>query len=139
MERSSEFRAKSRGGVVSLSGEGNLPSSTTMKRGIAVISVQADSIHRAQASALVKAICSAAATSCQVLVDLKAVRSMDTSAMGALVTGQRSAMSVGSDVSVSNPTEELRAIMESLQLHQVVRMFDDDSTALDYLGLVEAE
>ncbi len=66
-----------------------------------------------------------------VVVDLGETAFMDSSGLGALVGGLRSARTAGGDLRIARPTEQVSTVLELTTMDRVLRPFDSVEEALD--------
>jgi anti-anti-sigma factor len=66
-----------------------------------------------------------------VIVDLAETRFMDSSGLGALVGGLRSARTAGGDLRIARPTEQVSTVLELTTMDRVLRPFGSVEEALD--------
>lgn len=68
-----------------------------------------------------------------IIVDLKDVSYLDSSMLGALVDALHKHEEHGATVYIGGVNEEVRAILELLQLHKIIMIFPDSRIALAYV------
>jgi anti-sigma B factor antagonist len=66
-----------------------------------------------------------------VVVDLAETAFMDSSGLGALVGGLRSARSAGGDLRIARPTAQVSTVLELTTMDRVLRPFGSVEAALD--------
>ncbi len=65
----------------------------------------------------------------QVAVDLSGVVFLDSSGLGALIAGLKTAREAGGDVRLINPTEQVQLVLELTNMGTVLKTFDDVESA----------
>jgi len=68
------------------------------------------------------------------VLDLSATQFMDSSALGAILSGLRKANRSGGNLSVCELTKPVRALFELVRMHRVVTIFNDESEAKRAFG-----
>lgn len=64
-----------------------------------------------------------------VAVDLSGVVFLDSSGLGALIAGLKTAREAGGDVRLVNPTEQVQLVLELTNMGTVLKTFDDVESA----------
>lgn len=67
----------------------------------------------------------------RVVVDLSAVDSIDSSGLGALISGLKAARQGGGDLRIVSPSQQATAVLELTNLNQVLKSFDSSDGAFD--------
>lgn len=67
----------------------------------------------------------------RVTVDLSAVDFIDSSGLGALISGLKVARQAGGDLRIAAPTRQVIAVLELTNLNRVLRAHPDAGTAFD--------
>lgn len=65
----------------------------------------------------------------RVAVDLSGVVFLDSSGLGALIAGLKTAREAGGDVRLINPTEQVQLVLELTNMGTVLKTFDDVESA----------
>lgn len=65
----------------------------------------------------------------RVVVDLTAVDFMDSSGLGALINGLKSARQAGGDLRITNPCEQVQLVLELTNINRVLKAYDNAETA----------
>lgn len=68
--------------------------------------------------------------STRLVLDLQEVEMMDSSGLSTLVTALKEVEKVEGRVVLAAPSDDVRALIEITQLHQVFEIFDDQSAAV---------
>jgi anti-anti-sigma factor len=66
----------------------------------------------------------------QLVVDLRQVGFIDSSGLGALIGGLKSARQAGGDLRIANPGEQARVVLRLTSLDRVLRPYDSIEDAL---------
>jgi anti-sigma B factor antagonist len=74
---------------------------------------------------------SAAAGRSRIVVDLSAIVFMDSSGLGALIGGLKTARQVGGDLRIAAPTEQVATVLGLTNLDRVLRPFATVEDAID--------
>jgi anti-sigma B factor antagonist len=74
---------------------------------------------------------SAAAGQSRIVVDLSAITFMDSSGLGALIGGLKTARQAGGDLRIAAPTEQVATVLALTNLDRVLRPFASVEDALD--------
>ena len=69
----------------------------------------------------------------RILIDLSRVGFVDSSGLSVLVTALKAARAAGGDVAVLRPAAQARALLELTRLHEVMTVFEDETTAVETL------
>src|SRR3954463_12595957 len=88
--------------------------------------VSAPSVREAVASLVT-------AGSTRVVIDLAHVSFLDSSGLGALISGLKSARQAGGDLRIAAPGEQARVVLKLTTLDRVLRPYDSVEDALDGL------
>ena len=67
----------------------------------------------------------------KVVVDLAAVSFIDSSGLGALISGLRATRQAGGDLRIARPPEQARTILELTRLDTVLTSYESTEAALD--------
>lgn len=67
----------------------------------------------------------------RLVVDLSAVDSIDSSGLGALISGLKVARQAGGDVRIAAPGEQAVAVLELTNLNRVLKSYDHADSAFD--------
>ncbi|MCU1509343.1 MAG: anti-sigma-factor antagonist [Glaciihabitans sp.] len=65
----------------------------------------------------------------RVVVDLTRVEFMDSSGLGALVSGMKAARLAGGDLRIASPTEQVKLVLQLTNMDRVLPAYDDAETA----------
>ncbi|WP_432794026.1 STAS domain-containing protein [Rhodococcus ruber] len=69
--------------------------------------------------------------STRVVVDLAATEFIDSSGLGALVSGLKAARQAGGDLRLASPTAQVRSVLSLTSLDRVLRTYDSADAAFD--------
>jgi len=69
--------------------------------------------------------------STRLVVDLSAVETIDSSGLGALISGLKAARQGGGDLRISSPSEQALAVLELTNLNRVLKASDSPDSAFD--------
>ncbi|ATQ27694.1 anti-sigma factor antagonist [Rhodococcus ruber Chol-4] len=69
--------------------------------------------------------------SARVVVDLAATEFIDSSGLGALVSGLKAARQAGGDLRLASPTAQVRSVLSLTSLDRVLRTYDSADAAFD--------
>lgn len=69
--------------------------------------------------------------SAQVVVDLADVEFIDSSGLGALISGLKAARQAGGDLRISAPNKQVVSVLELTNLNRVLRAHDSADSAFD--------
>jgi anti-anti-sigma factor len=69
----------------------------------------------------------------RLVVDLRQVNFIDSSGLGALISGLKSARQAGGDLRIASPAEQARVVLKLTMLDRVLRPYDSVEDALDGL------
>ncbi|NGP04194.1 STAS domain-containing protein [Rhodococcus sp. 14C212] len=69
--------------------------------------------------------------SARVVVDLGATEFIDSSGLGALVSGLKAARQAGGDLRLASPTAQVRSVLSLTSLDRVLRTYDSADAAFD--------
>lgn len=67
----------------------------------------------------------------KLVVDLSGVETIDSSGLGALISGLKAARQGGGDLRISSPSEQAQAVLELTNLNRVLKSFDSADVAFD--------
>lgn len=67
----------------------------------------------------------------RVVVDLQETTFIDSSGLGALIAGLKTARQAGGDLRIARPGEQVRMVLELTQMHTVLRPYESVEAALD--------
>lgn len=67
----------------------------------------------------------------RIVVDLAAVDSIDSSGLGALISGLKAARQGGGDLRIVSPSQQATAVLELTNLNQVLKAFESSDGAFD--------
>jgi anti-anti-sigma factor len=67
----------------------------------------------------------------RLVVDLSAVETIDSSGLGALISGLKAARQGGGDLRISAPSEQAMAVLELTNLNRVLKVADSPDSAFD--------
>lgn len=67
----------------------------------------------------------------RLVVDLSAVETIDSSGLGALISGLKAARQSGGDLRISAPSEQATAVLELTNLNRVLTVIDSPDSAFD--------
>lgn len=67
----------------------------------------------------------------RIVVDLSAVETIDSSGLGALISGLKAARQGGGDLRISSPSEQVLAVLELTNLNRVLKATDSPDSAFD--------
>lgn len=67
----------------------------------------------------------------RLVVDLTGVDSIDSSGLGALISGLKAARQAGGDLRIAAPGEQVTAVLELTNLNRVLKSYDSADTAFD--------
>lgn len=104
---------------------------TTTDRGIGVIAVEGR-LNMVYARRLTEVIAElVGAGTSRIVVDLAATDFMDSSGLGALIGGLKSARQAGGDLRIARPTEQVLTVLSLTNLDRVLRPRDTVEGAFD--------
>jgi anti-anti-sigma factor len=69
--------------------------------------------------------------SSRLVVDLSAVETIDSSGLGALISGLKAARQAGGDLRIASPSEQALAVLELTNLNRVLKATDSADNAFD--------
>lgn len=69
--------------------------------------------------------------SARLVVDLAATEFIDSSGLGALVSGLKAARQAGGDLRLASPTAQVRSVLSLTSLDRVLRTYDSADAAFD--------
>lgn len=72
-----------------------------------------------------------AAGNIRVAIDLTEVDFIDSSGLGALINGLKSARQAGGDLRIANPSEQVRLVLELTNIDRVLKVYEDAETAFN--------
>ena len=67
----------------------------------------------------------------RLVVDLAGVESLDSSGLGALISGLKAARQAGGDLRIAAVREQVTAVLELTNLNRVLRAYDSADSAFD--------
>ena len=67
----------------------------------------------------------------RLVVDLAAVETIDSSGLGALISGLKAARQAGGDLRISSPSEQATAVLELTNLNRVLQVIESPDSAFD--------
>lgn len=67
----------------------------------------------------------------RIVVDLSAVETIDSSGLGALISGLKAARQGGGDLRIAAPSEQALAVLELTNLNRVLKAADSPDAAFD--------
>jgi anti-sigma B factor antagonist len=67
----------------------------------------------------------------RIVVDLSAVETIDSSGLGALISGLKAARQGGGDLRIASPNEQALAVLELTNLNRVLKSSDSADSAFD--------
>lgn len=67
----------------------------------------------------------------RIVVDLSAVETIDSSGLGALISGLKAARQGGGDLRISSPSEQAIAVLELTNLNRVLKVTESPDRAFD--------
>ncbi len=67
----------------------------------------------------------------RIVVDLSGVETIDSSGLGALISGLKAARQGGGDLRIAAPSEQAVAVLELTNLNRVLKAVDSADTAFD--------
>jgi len=67
----------------------------------------------------------------RIIVDLSAVETIDSSGLGALISGLKAARQGGGDLQIASPGEQAMAVLELTNLNRVLKTGDTADSAFD--------
>lgn len=67
----------------------------------------------------------------RLVVDLSGVETIDSSGLGALISGLKAARQSGGDLRISQPGEQALAVLELTNLNRVLKSYDSANDAFD--------
>ncbi|MEI6253705.1 MAG: STAS domain-containing protein [Mycobacteriaceae bacterium] len=67
----------------------------------------------------------------RLVVDLSGVETIDSSGLGALISGLKAARQGGGDLRISSPSEQAMAVLELTNLNRVLRTSESADSAFD--------
>lgn len=67
----------------------------------------------------------------RLVVDLSVVESVDSSGLGALISGLKAARQAGGDLRIAAPAQQVRAVLELTNLDRVLKAYDSAEDAFD--------
>lgn len=67
----------------------------------------------------------------RVVVDLSAVETIDSSGLGALISGLKAARQAGGDLRIAAPSEQATAVLELTNLNRVLKSYESADDAFD--------
>lgn len=67
----------------------------------------------------------------RIVVDLSGVETIDSSGLGALISGLKAARQGGGDLRIASPSEQALAVLELTNLNRVLKSTDSPDTAFD--------
>lgn len=68
---------------------------------------------------------------CRIVVDLSATEFIDSSGLGALISGLKVARQAGGDLRIAGPTRQVCTVLELTNLNRVLRSYDSADIAFD--------
>jgi len=71
------------------------------------------------------------AGSTRIVVDLSAVETIDSSGLGALISGLKAARQGGGDLRITSPSEQALAVLELTNLNRVLKTTDSPDSPFD--------
>lgn len=72
-----------------------------------------------------------AAGNTRVSIDLKSVDFIDSSGLGALINGLKTARQAGGDLRIANPSEQVQLVLELTNIDRVLKAYEDADTAFN--------
>lgn len=103
--------------------------STVLEGGVAVLKL-AGKLNMVSAPHLRQAVQSAViAGNNRVSIDLTQVDFIDSSGLGALINGLKSARQSGGDLRIASPSEQVRLVLELTNIDRVLKSYDNAETA----------
>lgn len=67
----------------------------------------------------------------RLVVDLSAVETIDSSGLGALISGLKMARQTGGDLRIAAPNEQVTAVLELTNLNRVLKSYESADNAFD--------
>jgi anti-anti-sigma factor len=67
----------------------------------------------------------------RLVVDLSAVDAIDSSGLGALISGLKAARQAGGDLRIAAPSEQVTAVLELTNLNRVLKAYESADRAFD--------
>lgn len=67
----------------------------------------------------------------KLVVDLAAVETIDSSGLGALISGLKAARQAGGDLRIASPSEQALAVLELTNLNRVLKSCESPDVAFD--------
>ena len=67
----------------------------------------------------------------RLVVDLSGVESIDSSGLGALISGLKAARQAGGDLRIAAPAEQVTAVLELTNLNRVLKAYESADRAFD--------
>lgn len=64
-------------------------------------------------------------------IDLSGVDFMDSSGLGALINGLKTARQAGGDLRIASPTEQVQLVLELTNIDRVLKAYDDAENAFN--------
>ena len=97
--------------------------------GIAVLTLEGK-LNMVSASHLREEVHSAvAAGNTRIAIDLTAVDFIDSSGLGALINGLKTTRQAGGDLRITNPSEQVKLVLELTNINRVLRDYSNAETA----------
>lgn len=70
-----------------------------------------------------------------IVLDMRTVKFIMSTAIGAIVKSRKMMKELGGDLVISQPSDFVRDVLDSLGLTRVIKVFDENKTAVETLGL----
>lgn len=119
----------------SVSSQSSLVATHTLAADVTLLTLSCESVDVANYKRMLASIEQVLESGHRVILDLGSVSFMDSSGLGALVSGTRTARRFGGEMAICSLTPDVRTLFELVQLDKVVQVYNDRDEALRSLGL----
>lgn len=119
----------------SASPESSFVATDTLADDVTLLTLSCESVDVANYKRMLASIEQVLESGHRVILDLGSVSFMDSSGLGALVSGTRTARRSGGEMAICSLTPDVRTLFELVQLDKVVHVYNDRDEALRSLGL----
>ncbi len=118
-----------------VSSQSSLVAADTLAADVTLLTLSCESVDVANYKRMLASIEQVLESGHRVILDLGSVSFMDSSGLGALVSGTRTARRSGGEMAICSLTPDVRTLFELVQLDKVVHVYNDRDEALRSLGL----
>ena len=118
-----------------VSSQSSLVAADTLAADVTLLTLSCESVDVANYKLMLASIEQVLESGHRVILDLGSVSFMDSSGLGALVSGTRTARRSGGEMAICSLTPDVRTLFELVQLDKVVHVYNDRDEALRSLGL----